>query len=112
MSRNLNMFHGQGNITKFMDKIPIDAQIILLEMELDASDDFELFINNVSCGNFTPSPGIMNADKWNITNCSDSLIKGETIKNNFSINFGVADVSSSYIGGGYIKAVYKRIKLC
>jgi hypothetical protein len=106
-------FVGQGNVTRFMDNIPYDANITEIIMELDVAEGFELFINNQSCGDFTPTAGTMTADTWDITNCSSLLIKGESVQNNFTIGFEDIDskIFTTYIGGGYIKVKYRTSQI-
>jgi len=100
-------FVGQGNITNTL-YIPSDITITGITIELDAGDDFQLFMNSNQCNNtYTPTSGIMTADAWNISTCESFLNTGSD--NTFTINF-INDLSNAFIGGGFIKIDYTTDK--
>jgi hypothetical protein len=97
-------FAGQGNISVFIDDIPSGAILQEMMIELDAGSDFELFINKNKCnGTFEAAEGNMTAEKFDISGCLGYLMTGE--QNNFTLDFA-GEISESYVGGGFIKAVY------
>ena len=97
---------GQGNITVRMEKIPEDVnatRISRMLLEVDAKDDFELYINGDKCGSlYNPASGGMAPDTWNITACKSSLNTGY---NNFSLLFR-GSLNNSYVAGGYVRVEY------
>lgn len=99
-------FEGQGTITKTLTLVD-DAELESMEIELDAGSEFELFINNNQClSTFFPSHQNMSADSWDISSCSQFVIPGSQIINNFDIVFSSQNLSKAYIGGGFIKITY------
>ena len=98
-------FEGQGNITKYAYDIPSDANITSIFMELNAGDNFSLYINDIKCGGtFNSTAGNMTADYWDISYCNESISAG--IPNKFFLEFAHG-INTAYIGGGYIKIRYK-----
>jgi len=96
----LGGFVGQGNLTKYILDVPADANITEIYLEVDAGNNFSLFINDLLCDNFSISGANMSSDAWDITYCNASIIKGSD--NNFTFVFEGA-VNTSFIGGGFIK---------
>jgi hypothetical protein len=98
-------FVGQGNISIFTDEINSQVNLTGMYMEMDSGGDFKLYVNDNQCGGIYYTNGInMTANYWNLTSCLSDVTPGA--RNNFSINF-IGDINESYIGGGYIKVVYK-----
>jgi len=99
----LGGFVGQGNITRFINGIPIDANITYMSLEVDAGDNFSLYINDVFCDFFNFTHENMTSHAWDISYCNASIVPGH--KNNFSFVFN-AMINKSFIGGGFIKVSY------
>ncbi len=101
-------FVGQGNITKFLDNIPADANITQIYLEVDVGKNFTFFINDVQCGGLYISSGIkMSADGYDLSSCNDSIILEENVKNNFTIKFPIDSIDNrSFIGGGFLRVSY------
>ncbi len=100
-------FIGQGNITTNLTGIPTDADILNIEIEVDAGDDFDLFINDNFCDSFIITSGQTIAERWNISSCKDKIVTGN---NKFDIYFN-KNISKSYIAGGFIKVDYHTQEL-
>ena len=98
-------FVGEGNITASIYDIPIDATITSIYIEMNAGENFRLYINGNYCGNFTKTPGF-GVNNWSTSSsaCTSSIRAGEN--NTFGINFTGSDLSKKYIGGGYIRVSY------
>ena len=96
-------FVGNGNISRFID-LPDDAVYQSTEMELNVGDEFDLFVNGVHCGTFTPSGGHMEANIKvdNLSTCSFG-----PGRNSIRIEFTGDNITQQYIGGGFIAAKYK-----
>ncbi|MBR9700031.1 VWA domain-containing protein [Candidatus Woesearchaeota archaeon] len=100
----LGGFIGQGNLSVLVSDVPAGVALDSMYMELDAGSNFNLFINNIQCnGTYSPSGGTMTADGWNISMCMPSFNTGAV--NTFKIFFpGV--ITSSFVGGGFIRVSY------
>ncbi|MBN2458404.1 VWA domain-containing protein [Candidatus Woesearchaeota archaeon] len=98
-------FVGQGNITRFTSVIPSDCNVTSMTMELEAGDDFSLYINEIKCGDFVVSSTNMTADLWDISSCNDMIVAGAP--NNFSIVFDDDTLGHAYLAGGYIEIDYQ-----
>ncbi|MBT4351436.1 VWA domain-containing protein [archaeon] len=97
-------FVGQGNVTTSIFDSPPGDNITEIYMELDAGDNFDLYVNEIKCNTtFYPSAIKFNADNWNITSCKTSII--EDAQNNFSIIF-LGDIENAFVGGGFIRIKY------
>jgi len=100
---------GQGNITTNITLSPFDA-ILGAYMELDAGNNFSLYINGNYAGfypNGTSGGGYMRADKWDLTSGNFSFFHAG--ENRLQINF--IGTNNSYIGGGYFKVTYNTTEL-
>ncbi len=100
-------FVGQGNLTAVIRDIPSDANVSLIYMEMNLGSNFTLYINTNLCGVFNKTgTGNFTANAWNITYpwCLGNVSRGGL--NNFELNFTNSNLSSQYIGGGYVKVVY------
>ncbi len=105
-------FVGQGNITGQLFVPPIQ-NITDIVMELQAGNDFSLFINGNQCEESSgdtvfnpsaPTPDNKTSDFWDITHCNASISKTGGF-NNFTLTF--PNVNGAYVAGGYIKLSYK-----
>ncbi len=97
-------FVGQGNLSTFIDDIPSNVTISDIYLEVDSGSDFTFYINNDQCGSTFPAgPGSMASDGWDMNSCNSLIVPGA--KNKFNIYFS-GDISSAYIGGGYIRVDY------
>ena len=98
-------YEGDGNITK---KVTLPGGLISIDyayMELDAGGEFDLYINGVMSGHYTPAQD-MRADEW-VINYSylSNFQEGEnTIM--FSFNG-----TKKYMGGGYLRVDYSASEL-
>ncbi len=101
-------FVGQGNISVYMDKIPDDANISEVYLELATPSNLSLYINNQLCNLLNITGDYMNATAWDVTYCEPQIVPGK--KNNISINF-TSILDNAYIGGGYMKVKYTTQEL-
>lgn len=97
-------YEGDGNLTKKLilpnDVISFNSSYI----EVDAGGNFNLYINGIFSGSYSKGSGGGGdriADKWNISNAY--LANFNAGENIITINF---TSGSSYIAGGFLKAVY------
>jgi hypothetical protein len=104
-------FVGQGNITAKIKDIPQNSTIYGLYLELNAGENFTLFINNNLCAFLNVSVGNFSVNNWsmNSTACINSVIPN--IENNFTINFTDGNTTNEYIGGGYLRVDYTTEQL-
>ncbi|MEK6984681.1 MAG: family 16 glycoside hydrolase [Nanoarchaeota archaeon] len=99
-------FEGQGTIKRFIS-LPEDSDIVSAGIELDTDQDFGLEINGNTClGTFSPSNGTFVADFWDITSCKGFIIPGYNVTNNFTLEFLEDNLTSAFVGGGFIKVTY------
>ncbi|MBN2566632.1 VWA domain-containing protein [Candidatus Woesearchaeota archaeon] len=102
-------FVGQGNLTRYIDGIPADANITRMGLELDTGGDFVLLINGVPCddprdgGAFEPPAGNMTANYWDISACNSSVVPGA--RNRIRLIFS-GGLNESYVGGGLLRVSY------
>ncbi len=101
-------FVGQGNLTRYLEFIPSDAEIDSSFIEFDAGTSFDLYINNNYCDSFIPSESNITADRWNISDCNNLFLAG--IDNEVSINF-TGPLNESFIAGGFVNVKYKTDEL-
>ncbi|MFH1722036.1 MAG: VWA domain-containing protein [Candidatus Altiarchaeota archaeon] len=99
-------FVGEGNITRIVEGIPLDANISEIYLELSVGEDFKVFINGIQCGGLkTKASNTYNVGTYILdTVCHDDITPGEN--NTFEIIFDTTDLSVSYIGGGFIRVSY------
>lgn len=97
-------FEGQGNITKILRRIPADANITKIYLEVSAASNFTISINGIHCMDLTVSSTPMTADAFDLTSCKDSLIPGSD--NIFMLNFSELESDRAYVGGGLLRADY------
>ena len=104
---------GDGNITTNIT-LPSFDKILEAYMEMDAGNNFNLYINGNHSGFYTNGSargGYMRADKWTICNKSynyqycKNFISG---KNVLSFNF---TENRSFIGGGYFRVTYNTTQM-
>ncbi len=98
---------GDGIITQKIE-LPETTTIHYAYMELDAGNNFDLYINDIYCDRLNiQQNGTMRAESWYLnSSCLTSLVTGENL---IKINF--TDNLSNYIGGGYIKVAYETSEL-
>jgi hypothetical protein len=102
-------FIGQGNITTNITDIPLDAELLSMELELDSAGNFTLWINSMQCNSeFIVLSNLTVADRWNITNCLPLLDKG--VHNKVEIRF-TSVLSDSFVAGGFLKVDYRTQQL-
>ncbi len=100
-------FVGQGNLTRILTLPNCTVQRAYIEVA--TGSEFELYINDVSAGVFTPTV-------WNMTaNIKSYIPNPETYfnpgDNKIEIIFTGDDISEQYIGGGFIKVTYNTSKM-
>jgi hypothetical protein len=108
-------FVGQGNITSYIRDIPADATLLRACLELNTPSDFDLYINGLYSKSFAPTTGNMSANLYEPG--SGCLPAAELAKitpgaeNRFDIFFTEGNVTSHYIGGGFIHVVYSTTEM-
>ena len=108
-------FIGQGNITKFTNEIPNDANITNIYLELETGDiigdQFNIYINKIQCnGDFNRTSNVMEANFFDITSCNTSIVPGGI--NNISISFiPNSNLDIAYISGGFFRFDYYTKRL-
>lgn len=100
-------FVGQGNLTRILTLPNCTVQRAYIEVA--TGSEFELYINDISAGVFTPTV-------WNMTaNIKSYIPNPETYfnpgDNKIEIIFTSDDISEQYIGGGFIKVTYNTSKM-
>jgi hypothetical protein len=93
-------FEGNGNITKII-VLPPDADILGGYIEVDAIQPFNIYVNGGWCKLFDALPDNMTAENETLDGC---FTAGE---NRIDLNFTEGDISTHYIGGGYIRIDYE-----
>jgi hypothetical protein len=103
-------FIGQGNITFFVDDIPSDASINSIYFELSTVKNATLYINGKFCTNLNKQYANYTVENWTILNqnCFGNITKGGV--NFFTLNFS-SNVTSAYIGGGYMRITYDTAEI-
>ena len=100
-------FEGEGELTKKVDLPDGMDTIKSICLEYDAGDDFDLAIDGTAVPiAFVKSPGSMAAVYQCIPNPTAYISPGFGGTHNFTITFNSGDMSTNYIGGGYIKIDY------
>lgn len=97
-------FIGQGNITRYSKELPSDVSMVAMDLEIDAGDNFTLYINGAKCKDFNITGKNMSSDYWNISSCNGLVNGGQ--ENKFRFVFEDNQLNTSYIGGGYIRLNY------
>ncbi|MFH1174516.1 MAG: vWA domain-containing protein [archaeon] len=110
-------FIGQGNITTFIDTLPVDvntSDITDVILEVAAGNaTFTLSINGNACNSsnasavFTPVQNTSQSKRWNLTHCKDFITMPRT---NLSMVFQ-GNISQAYLAGGYFKVTYRTDQL-
>ncbi len=100
-------YEGDGNITKKL-MLPDDANVTEAYLELCAGNNFTLFVNGESEGDFYPSEFNMTADNWTI--CSSYSDCGNFTEGENTVELIFMGQEKNYIGGGYIKVTYNTSK--
>lgn len=102
---------GDGNLTKNVS-LPVDANVTSVYMELNAGNDFDLYVNGNHSGSYGRSQGNFSASKWTV--CSSSFNPSccsffEGGQNLVEIRFTGGGLD--YVGGGYLRVSYKTSEL-
>jgi len=103
-------YEGDGNITKAIT-LPSDANVTGVYMEMNAGNNFTLYVNGNFSGQYIKTAANFSADNWTVCSPSSPLYcsyfgaGGNAIQLNFTTN------GSNYIGGGYLKVTYKTSEL-
>ena len=103
-------FVGEGNVSISVRDIPADAVITRCCLELNTPSDFMLRINGLNAGVFHPAGTEMRANLYEPgSGCLSAanltkLHPGED--NDFELMFLGSNISSHYVGGGYIHVGY------
>lgn len=100
-------FVGQGNIT-----VPLEllsdyntSKLISATLKIATPGNFTLFINNQQCLGVFNGTNNITSDvvlAWNISSCKNLLVP---LNNNISLKF-ISGLPTSYVAGGFLKAVY------
>jgi len=102
-------FEGEGNITKFIE-LPSFLEIQEVSLEVNAIDDFNIFINDNFCDTIVinnTNSSSYSSEYFDISGCSGML--NSSNNNYFMLDFVNNDINSSYIGGGFIKINIKQM---
>jgi hypothetical protein len=101
-------FVGQGEITQYLRDVPDDAFIQQACMEMNAGDEFDLYVNDVMAGHFTPSGGSgMDANIKGPSGCiANPRTYFQSGDNKLTLKFTGGDINKKYVGGGFLKVVY------
>jgi hypothetical protein len=103
-------YEGDGNITKNID-LPVDANVTGVYLEINAGNNFTLYVNGNFSGNYAKSAYNFSADNWTVCSAASPaycshFVAGENIMRlNFTTN------QTNYVGGGYLKVTYKTSEL-
>ncbi|MFH1788125.1 MAG: VWA domain-containing protein [Candidatus Altiarchaeota archaeon] len=97
-------FVGEGNITRNIT-LPGDMDtVIQAYLELNAGSAFELFVNGVSVGAYSPGAEDMSANiKDYVPTPGNYFTAGE---NQLELRFTGSDIATQYVGGGFIRVTY------
>ncbi len=93
-------FVGEGNFSVSTGEIPSDANITDVILEVDASRDFQFWINGESCDNLSATSVELSPDRYVLSNCTGLFSPG--VENKVSINFS-GDINGSFVAGGYVE---------
>jgi hypothetical protein len=100
-------FEGQGDLVKQIDLPAGMDTISSICLEYAAGDNFNLAIDGTSVpGTFPKSAGYMAAQYGCISNPTSYIPPGFGGMHNFTLTFTGSDLSTQYVGGGYIKVTY------
>jgi len=99
-------FVGEGNISVYMNNIPNGSTITSLYMELDVGSNFTFLVNNQNCGTYNITTGLFNATIN--SSCISFIQPGAQNTFNFTFN---TNVTTNYIGGGYMRVSYTTNQL-
>lgn len=101
-------FEGEGNMTKRISLTGLD-RVLEARLEADVSGQFAFYINGRPAGSYTPFAAGTARDVFVICNqtyqvgfCS-LFAEGS---NELGLNFTAANISSSHVGGGFIRVAY------
>lgn len=102
---------GEGNMTRIVS-LPDDANVTDVYLELNAGNNFTMYVNGNHTGDYEKTAYNFSADKWTV--CSKSVnpvycsyFRGGN--NRIDINFSIME--NCYIGGGYMRITYKTSEL-
>jgi hypothetical protein len=105
---------GDGNITAILNLPPFD-NVTEAYMEMDAGNNFTLYINGSFSGSYTKGSaegGYLRADKWVICNTTFNPTYCSYFKSgNNTIEFTFDKFINNYIGGGYLKVTYNTSEM-
>ncbi|MCK4531339.1 MAG: hypothetical protein KAT94_00575, partial [Candidatus Aenigmarchaeota archaeon] len=102
---------GDGNITKNMT-LPVDANVTNVYMEMNVGNNFTLYVNGNSLGTYIKSAVNFSADNWTV--CSETVNPSYCsyfTGGNNSLELNFTSNVTNYIGGGYLKIMYKTSEL-
>ncbi len=104
-------FVGQGNLTSSLTLPASMDSVKRAYIEMTAGSEFELFVNDLSCGTFTPT-----LSGENITANVKEYIPApwnyfSSGNNDIRIRFTGDDLSEQYIGGGFIRVTYNTSEM-
>ena len=104
-------FVGQGNLTRSLILPASMDSVKQAYVEMAAGSEFELFVDDLSCGTFTPSligENITANIKEYILTPGNCFSSGD---NEIEIRFTGSDLSEQYIGGGFVRVTYNTSEM-
>ncbi|MFH1200423.1 MAG: vWA domain-containing protein, partial [Candidatus Micrarchaeota archaeon] len=105
-------FVGQGNVTASIYGIPDDANVSEIYIELNAGENFSLYVNGIICNSsMIVTSGNFTVNNWTTASpfCLINVHGG--MANNFTLNFTGGNLTNEYIGGGYLRVTYNTSDL-
>jgi len=102
---------GEGNITRVV-ALPEDANVTKVYLEMNVGGNFTLYINGQYAGFYNKTAENFSADSWIV--CSETVNPSYCSyftggNNSLSVNF--TGSLNNYIGGGYLKVMYRTSEL-
>ncbi len=100
-------YEGDGNITKVIT-LPDDANVTEAYLELNAGNNFTLWVNANYEGFYAPTGNNMSADSWTV--CNDVVSCGNFSAGNNTVEIKFGSDESNFIGGGFLQITYNTSK--
>jgi hypothetical protein len=103
-------YEGDGNLTKTI-LLPSDANVTGVYMELNAGNNFTLFINGNESGHYIKTAANFSADNWTVCSPAEPAHCSYFSPGNNILQLNFMSGQNNYIGGGYLKVTYKTSEL-
>jgi hypothetical protein len=103
-------YEGDGNLTKVI-ALPVDVNVTSAYLELNAGNNFTLYVNGNFSGTYAKVSSNFSSDNWSVCSppnpayCHYFAAGDNVIRLNFTTN------QSGYVGGGYLKVTYRTSEL-